>query len=134
MTLYVDRINGVWEYKVREDSSESHTWTLVSKTNHFDHRDFVIGSAQNNASVKFLQPFRRFSVAERFVFPPEYNTGDPVWIDMNWLYDNGVDAMQDYIGSPERIAGTVHVDSPIDPHAAIVMVAIRVPLDYITKR
>jgi hypothetical protein len=108
MTLYVDRLNGVWDYKPSDDPyHSSHPWCVVSKTDHFDHRDFVVGSRQNNASVKFLAPFRRFTVGQKFDFPPEYNKGDKVWIDMEWFQSNAIDQILDWPVGNVGIGGLV---------------------------
>lgn len=134
MTLYVDRLNGVWQYKEIDDPFfAGHPWHLLAKTNHIDHRDFVVGSGQNNESVKSLGPFRQFSVGQKFEFPPEFSSGDNVWLDMDWLYGHGVDAMLDYKGSPARIGGVIVKESNITD-AITVTVEISVPKSKITKK
>lgn len=135
MTLYIDRLNGVWKYDDTDTdpSMKGLVWTLVAKTNHFDHRDFIVGSTQNDASVKFLAPFRKLKSGEEFQFEYEPFPGEHVWIDASVLdsfsdwnaYDNATrQVIAEYAYTTTDESGKEY---------AVVSTSVRVPPEAIKR-
>lgn len=133
MTLYIDRLNGVWSYKPEGWQPGQDRWMLVAKTDHFDHRDFVLGTTEPDNSVKFLAPFTQLEGGKKFQFEYEPFPGEHVWIDASVL-----DSFSDWnaYDSTTRQVVAEYAYTTTDESGkeyAVVSTSVRVPPEAIKR-
>lgn len=130
---YIDEHDGVWRYS---ETNGGHPWQLLSRGfAHSQNNKYKIDNWYTHKEARFIGlNLMSLQTGDKFDFPPEYYTGDPVWIDMDWLYANAVDNMTEYISPPQRIGGVVKHCSASDPSQVEITVTMRIPQSKITKR
>lgn len=127
MTLYLDRLNGVWQHDDTDTDPKGLHWTLVAKTNHWDHSTFVIGSTQNDVSVKFLEPFRMIDTGETYEFKPVFKAGDYAWV-----HESVLDSISDW-NARDTTTGRVVVEfvymdtNEVGKEYAVVTTQLKIP-------
>lgn len=124
MTLYLDKLNGIWDYDSDDDCTEDHHWRLVAKTNHFDHRDFMLDSLQNTESISQFAPFRKLLTGEKFDLPVNLKAGDAVEIDYSDLNNFDIKSTA-YRSSKHTIIGSYIYDLGVDE--VVVSINVTVP-------
>lgn len=130
MTLYIDRLNGVWSYKPAGWQPGQDRWMFIATTDHFDHRDFVLGTTEPDTSVKFLAPFKKLESGEEFQFSQPMQAGDAVDIDYAVVNDFTIESPA-YRKAKHTIVGTYLYD--IDDDVVVVNITLKVPRRSVEK-
>jgi hypothetical protein len=132
MTLWIDDENGIWMN--REVTFRNNKFCLISKAEAHNEQRLNINCYYDIKQVMKFGKLRKIGVLDELYPFPQYEVGDEVWIDQDWLYENGVDCMIGFIGSPNRVAGKILVPSLDEYKNLVVQVSITIPDSEVTKK